>query len=152
MLLQKPSSKNTFAPPCAADPPQEMASAAARSMFRSTSSARSAASRVASGAAKSAGSPPRAATNRPLLSHRIFRWKFFSISVLFISSCSWSGFESEGAWVQDVLSIVIWRSPVEMSACAETMLPYHTATSSALMTSMLSISRRSYGWLPDGKF
>ncbi|XP_030466438.1 protein NUCLEAR FUSION DEFECTIVE 6, mitochondrial-like isoform X2 [Syzygium oleosum] len=92
-----------------------MASAAARSIFRSTSSARSAASRVASGAAKSAGSPPRAATNRPLLSHRIF------------------------------------RSPVEMSACAETMLPYHTATSSALMTSMLSISRRSYGWLPDGR-
>ncbi|KAF8008000.1 hypothetical protein BT93_K1859 [Corymbia citriodora subsp. variegata] len=45
----------------------------------------------------------------------------------------------------------IFRSPVEMSACAETMLPYHTATSSALMTSMLSISRRSCGWLPDGR-
>ncbi|KAK3404741.1 protein NUCLEAR FUSION DEFECTIVE 6, mitochondrial isoform X3 [Eucalyptus grandis] len=89
-----------------------MASVAARSIFRSAS-ARSAASRVASGAAKPARSAPRAAaTNRPL-SHRIF------------------------------------RSPVEMSACAETMLPYHTATSSALMTSMLSITRRSYGWLPD---
>ncbi|XP_030549392.1 protein NUCLEAR FUSION DEFECTIVE 6, mitochondrial-like isoform X2 [Rhodamnia argentea] len=90
-----------------------MASVAARSIFRSTS-VRSAASRLASGASKSARSPPRAAVNRPL-SHRIF------------------------------------RSPVEMSACAETMLPYHTATSSALMTSMLSISRRSYGWLPDGR-
>ncbi|XP_021894348.1 protein NUCLEAR FUSION DEFECTIVE 6, chloroplastic/mitochondrial isoform X4 [Carica papaya] len=41
------------------------------------------------------------------------------------------------------------RCPVEMSFCVESMLPYHTATSSALMTSMLSITRRSYGWLPE---
>jgi hypothetical protein len=44
------------------------------------------------------------------------------------------------------------RSPVEMSCCVETMLPYRTVTSSALRNSMLSVSRRTYGWTPEGKF
>lgn len=44
------------------------------------------------------------------------------------------------------------RNPVEMSFCVESLLPYHTATASALMTSMLSISGQSYGWLSDGTF
>ncbi|KAL4368324.1 hypothetical protein GQ457_05G029140 [Hibiscus cannabinus] len=50
---------------------------------------------------------------------------------------------------QNPLSSRVFRSPVELSCCVETMLPYHTATASALLTSMLSASRRSSGWTPE---
>ncbi|CAL5391544.1 unnamed protein product [Camellia sinensis] len=88
-----------------------MASAAARSFFRSTP-VRNAAAKLAS-EAKAARSSFRPSTPKPL-SQRIF------------------------------------RCPVEMSACVDSMQPFHTATASALMTSMLSISRHSCGWLPEG--
>ncbi|XP_071694025.1 protein NUCLEAR FUSION DEFECTIVE 6, mitochondrial-like isoform X2 [Rutidosis leptorrhynchoides] len=44
----------------------------------------------------------------------------------------------------------IFRCPVELSACLDTVQPFHTVTSSALMTSMLIFSRASFGWLPEG--
>lgn len=45
----------------------------------------------------------------------------------------------------------LFRSPVEISAVSvHTMLPYHTATASALLTSMLSVAPRSYGWTLEG--
>ncbi|XP_061341586.1 protein NUCLEAR FUSION DEFECTIVE 6, mitochondrial-like isoform X2 [Gastrolobium bilobum] len=50
---------------------------------------------------------------------------------------------------QSSISNRIFRSPVELSCCVESMLPYHSATASALMTSMLSVSRHSYGWTPE---
>ncbi|XP_055806141.1 protein NUCLEAR FUSION DEFECTIVE 6, mitochondrial-like isoform X3 [Solanum dulcamara] len=51
---------------------------------------------------------------------------------------------------QKPLTARIFRSPVEMSCAVETMLPYHTATASALLTSMLSATPRSYGWTLEG--
>ncbi|XP_019102879.1 protein NUCLEAR FUSION DEFECTIVE 6, mitochondrial isoform X1 [Beta vulgaris subsp. vulgaris] len=48
------------------------------------------------------------------------------------------------------LSHRIFRCPAELSVCLETMQPFHTATASALMTSMLSLSPASCGWVPDG--
>ncbi|KAI8567743.1 hypothetical protein RHMOL_Rhmol02G0145300 [Rhododendron molle] len=49
------------------------------------------------------------------------------------------------------LSPRIFRSPVEMSCVSvDSMLPFHTATASALLTSMLSIAPRCYGWTFEG--
>ncbi|PIA36518.1 hypothetical protein AQUCO_03300004v1 [Aquilegia coerulea] len=47
------------------------------------------------------------------------------------------------------LSSRFLRSPVELSCCVDSLMPFHTATSSALLTSMIAVSRRS-SWLLDG--
>ncbi|KAE8728776.1 Protein NUCLEAR FUSION DEFECTIVE 6 [Hibiscus syriacus] len=52
---------------------------------------------------------------------------------------------------QNPLPSRVFRSPMELSCCVETMQPYHTATASALLTSMLSVSRRCSGWTPEGQ-
>ncbi|KAG9153875.1 hypothetical protein Leryth_005988 [Lithospermum erythrorhizon] len=47
------------------------------------------------------------------------------------------------------LSSRIFRCPAEMSACVESLQPHHTATASALMTSMLTASRCGFALLPQ---
>ncbi|PIN08583.1 hypothetical protein CDL12_18832 [Handroanthus impetiginosus] len=49
---------------------------------------------------------------------------------------------------QKPLSARIFRSPVEMSSVnVMSMLPYHTATASAVLTSMLSVAPRGHAWI-----
>ncbi|XP_035821973.1 protein NUCLEAR FUSION DEFECTIVE 6, mitochondrial-like isoform X1 [Zea mays] len=42
------------------------------------------------------------------------------------------------------------RSPVESSFCVESLLPLHTATAGARMTSMLAAPGQGLGWLTQG--
>ncbi|KAL6574022.1 hypothetical protein OROHE_001564 [Orobanche hederae] len=49
------------------------------------------------------------------------------------------------------ISTRVFRSPVEMgSLSVMSMLPYHTATASAVLTSMLSVAPRRHAWTLEG--
>jgi hypothetical protein len=43
------------------------------------------------------------------------------------------------------------RSPVESSFAVESLLPLHSATAGARMTSMLAVPGRGLGWLTKGR-
>ncbi|CAO2199753.1 unnamed protein product [Urochloa humidicola] len=43
------------------------------------------------------------------------------------------------------------RSPVESSFCVESLLPLHSATAGARMTSMLAVPGRGLGWLTQAE-
>ncbi|CAM0880609.1 unnamed protein product [Alopecurus aequalis] len=43
------------------------------------------------------------------------------------------------------------RSPVEASFCVESLLPLHSATAAARMTSLLAVPGRGIGWLTEGQ-
>ncbi|KAL3851346.1 hypothetical protein ACJIZ3_013228 [Penstemon smallii] len=51
------------------------------------------------------------------------------------------------------ISARIFRSPVGLrSVSVVSMLPYHTATASALLNSMISVATRSHAWTIEGNF
>ncbi|KMZ66361.1 hypothetical protein ZOSMA_29G00090 [Zostera marina] len=41
------------------------------------------------------------------------------------------------------------RSPLEMSFGVESFMPMHSATASALMNSLIAVSRPGYGWMTE---
>ncbi|KAL6567388.1 hypothetical protein OROGR_001056 [Orobanche gracilis] len=52
---------------------------------------------------------------------------------------------------QKPISTRLFRSPVELgSLSVMSMLPYHTATASAVLTSMLSVAPRRHAWTLEG--
>lgn len=122
-----------------------MAAVAARSLLRS-SSLRSAAAKFAS---KPRSAPSSFRLPKPLAAPRLLRFRLpFQGFLLCFSDFIKIRFKR----TLFHLFGMIFRSPVESTFCVESLLPMHSVTAAALMTSMLSASRGGYGWLIDGDF
>ena len=52
-------------------------------------------------------------------------------------------------WILLTFSVGIYRLPVELG-CAQSLMPLHSVTASALLTSMLSLKPGSWAWLSEG--
>jgi hypothetical protein len=137
-LLCPPAHRTTCARLAAA-----MAAAAARSFLRSSapSSVRATAARAAASRVGPAPLPRRLPTSAPRVLLRYARSHFHLVV------------PDEGMSYTSHFNICN-RSPVEMSSvCLESLMPMHSATASALMTSLLAApASKGFGWLSEGDF